>query len=68
MVNVDAVGRRPRTVKQAADELNVSVSTIRAWVGQRRIGSLRLGRAVRIPSDEIKRLLECGFIPARPQA
>jgi excisionase family DNA binding protein len=67
-MNSDAFGRRPRTVKQAAEELNVSVSTIRGWVGQRRIGCLRLGRAVRIPSDEITRLLESGFVPARPQA
>jgi excisionase family DNA binding protein len=60
-------GRQPRTVKQAAEELNVSVSTIRAWVGQRRIGCVRLGRAVRIPSGEIDRLLETGFLPARTE-
>lgn len=61
----EVADRRPRTVKQAAEELNVSVSTIRAWIGQRRIGCLRLGRAVRIPTSEIARLLEAGFLPAR---
>jgi excisionase family DNA binding protein len=55
----------PRTVQQAARELNVAVSTIRAWIGQRRIGYVRLGRAIRIPPDEILRLLEQGFMPAK---
>lgn len=55
----------PRTVEQAADEMNVAKSTIRAWIGQRRIGCVRLGRSVRIPASEIKRLLESGFVPAR---
>ena len=34
---------RPRTVTEAADELGLSVHTIRAWVASRRIGYLRLG-------------------------
>jgi excisionase family DNA binding protein len=56
--------RNPRTVKEAAAELNVSVSTVRAWVAQRRLGCVRLGRAVRIPASEIERLLNAGFVPA----
>ena len=55
----------PRTVIQAAEELNVSDSTIRAWIFQRRLGVVRLGRAVRIPAEEIKRLLTTGFVPAK---
>lgn len=55
----------PRTVEQAAVELNVAQSTIRAWIGQRRIGFVRLGRSIRIPSSEIDRLLEQGFTPAK---
>ena len=53
------------TVKQAASELNVSVHTIRAWIAQRRLGCVRLGRAVRIPASEIERLVERGTVPAR---
>ena len=53
----------PRTVSEAAAELSVSISTIRAWIGQRRIGFVRLGRAVRIPANEIERFLERGFVP-----
>ena len=59
----------PRTVAQAAAELNVSPSTVRAWLAQRRLGFVRLGRAVRVPSAEIRRLLETGYVPAagRPE-
>ncbi len=53
-----------RTVEQAAADLCVSVHTIRAWIARRKIASVRLGRAVRIPSEEIARLIEHGTIPA----
>ncbi len=55
---------QPRTVSQAAAELNLSQGTIRAWIAQRRIGIVRLGRAVRVPSAEIQRLLDSGYVPA----
>ena len=35
---------QPRTVEQAAAELNLSRATIRAWIAQRRLGHVRLGR------------------------
>ena len=53
-----------RTVEQAAAELCVSVHTIRAWIARRKIGCVRLGRAVRIPKSEITRLIEQGMVPA----
>ena len=53
------------TIRQAAQELALSVFTVRAWVGQRRLGAVRLGRAVRVPRSEIDRLIELGTIPAR---
>ena len=40
-------GQMNLTVRQAALELNVSVHTIRAWIYNRRIGYVRLGRAIR---------------------
>ena len=55
---------RPRTVSEAADELGLSVHTIRAWVANRRIGYLRLGRAIRIPAAEIRRIIEQSTVPA----
>ncbi len=54
---------QPRTVEQAAEELNLSPATIRAWIAQRRLGHVRLGRAVRVPAAEIQRVLEVGYVP-----
>ena len=53
------------TVKQAAERLGLRDSTLRAWIAQRRIGFVRLGRAVRIPSEEVERLIAENTIPAR---
>lgn len=58
---------QPRTVRQAAHELNVSAHTIRAWVAQRRLGHVRLGRSIRIPTAAIEQLLEQGFTPAKKE-
>jgi excisionase family DNA binding protein len=48
----------PYSVDQAARALNLSVACIRAWVLQKRIAYLKLGRSIRIPASEIRRLLE----------
>ena len=53
-----------RTVRQVAKELGLSEATIRAWSRQRRIGYVRLGRAVRIPALEVDRLVERGTVQA----
>lgn len=55
----------PRTVFEAAEELGLSVHTVRAWIADRRLGHLRLGRAIRVPAGEIRRVLERATIPAR---
>ena len=55
---------RPRTVGEAAEELGLSVNTIRAWVAGRRLAHLRLGRAIRIPAAEIRRVIEKSTVPA----
>ena len=52
-------------VTRAAEELGVSIHTVRAWIAQRRIGHVRLGRAIRVPRSEVERLLEIGFVPAK---
>ncbi len=53
------------SVYEAAQRLGLRVSTLRAWIVQRRIGIVRLGRAVRIPLEEVERLIEEGTVPAR---
>ena len=55
---------RPLTVLQAATELGLSVHTIRAWVAARRLAHIRLGRSIRIPAAEIRRVIEANTIPA----
>jgi len=55
------------TVLEAAEALCLKPKTIRAWIGARRIGCVRLGGAVRVPVTEIARLITEGSIPAREQ-
>ncbi len=55
---------QPRTVAEAAAELGLSVHTVRAWVAARRLAHIRLGRAIRIPAAEIRRVIEENTVPA----
>lgn len=55
---------RPRTVAEAADELGLSVYTVRAWIANRRLAHLRLGRTIRIPAAEVRRVIEASTVPA----
>jgi excisionase family DNA binding protein len=58
---------RPRTVAEAAEELGLSVHTVRAWIANRRLAHIRLGRAIRIPADELRRVIDAGTVPAERQ-
>ena len=58
---------RPRTVAEAANELGLSVHTVRAWIASRRIGHIRLGRAIRIPAAELRRVIDAGTVPAESE-
>ena len=54
------------SVVEAAEALGLKTATIRAWVLRRKIAYVRVGsRAIRIPVEEISRLIEAGFVPAR---
>jgi len=53
------------TVNEASCEMNLAVGTIRAWLLSRKLGYVKLGKAVRIPRTEIQRLIDQGSIPAR---
>ena len=52
-------------VEQAAGALDLSVACLRAWITKRKIGIVRLGRAIRIPCAEIERLIAEGSVPAK---
>lgn len=53
-----------RTISEASQELGLSVHTVRTWVAARRIAHVRLGRAIRIPASEIRRVIEDNTVPA----
>ena len=55
----------PRTVEAAAQQLSLSQSTIRAWISSGKIAYIKLGRSIRIPGAEIRRLLTDGYYPIR---
>ena len=62
--NAAGEGTQLRTVEQAAAELAVSVHTIRAWIAKRKLGAVRLGRAVRVPATELALLNAARFRPS----
>jgi len=51
-------------VAEAADELGLSIYTVRSWIASRRLAHLRLGRALRIPAAELRRVIEASTVPA----
>lgn len=53
------------TIEQAANQLGLKPSTLRAWVIRRKISYLKIGRAVRVPEKEIERLIRESTVPAR---
>jgi excisionase family DNA binding protein len=54
------------TCAEAALELGLKEATVRVWVARRRLSSVKLGRAVRIPLEAIEQLIRDSTIPARP--
>lgn len=52
------------TKEGAAAWLKVRPDTVKVWIYQKRIGHVKIGRAVRIPKSEIERFIAEGFHPA----
>lgn len=52
-------------VKAAAELTGLKVPTLRAWMARRKIGHVKLGRAVRIPQSEINRIMREGTVAPR---
>jgi excisionase family DNA binding protein len=55
------------TVAEAAEELNIKVSTVRAWLARRKLPRVNCGRAVRIPSEAVAQFIERNTVPARDE-
>jgi excisionase family DNA binding protein len=49
-----------------ATALGVTPACIRRWLLERKIASVKVGRLVRIPADEVDRIVQDGFRPAKP--
>lgn len=57
------------TVREAAERLGLKESTIRKYILKRQIAYVKPSvRAVRIPIEELERILAAGLRPAIPQA
>jgi excisionase family DNA binding protein len=52
-----------RTVRQVAEELGLATVTIRTWMAQRKLKYVKLGRSVRIPDSEVRRIIDTGTVP-----
>lgn len=53
------------SVRQFAKELAVTEACVRRWILERKISVIKLGRLIRIPSEERDRLVQIGRRPAR---
>ena len=61
----EAAKRGLLNVDQAADQLGLKASTIRAWLARRILPRVSCGRAVRIPAQAVQEFIERNTIPAR---
>jgi excisionase family DNA binding protein len=58
-------GQRLLTCAATARHLGLKEATIRVWVARRRLPSVKLGRAVRIPAEAVEDLIRLNTVPAR---
>ena len=57
------------TIREAAERLGIKESTIRKYILKRQIAYVKPSvRAVRIPIEELERILVAGLRPVIPQA
>jgi excisionase family DNA binding protein len=56
---------RLNKVPEVAEKLGISEKTVWAWIGARRIAVHRVGRSVRVPESEIRRILDDGYTPPK---
>jgi excisionase family DNA binding protein len=52
------------SIEKAADVLSVSPWTIRAWITQGKLGSVKLGSRRLVPEAEIQRIITRASVPA----
>jgi excisionase family DNA binding protein len=52
-------------VDEAARALSISIHTLRAWVSQKRIPYVKLGRRVLFRSEDLQAYIDFHLVPAR---
>ncbi len=64
---IEKLGSKERLLSphELADRLSISRWTVYKMLGDGRIQSVKLGRLVRIPPDEVQRLIQSGLRPAK---
>ena len=45
------------TVKEVAQELNVSIRTVRRWISEGKLKAFKIGGVVRIPEEEYQKFI-----------
>jgi excisionase family DNA binding protein len=64
MPTTPATQRALLSVEQAAEQLGVSVGTLRNWLSMRRLEHVKVGRLTRIPQSAIDRYIAAHTIAA----
>ncbi len=62
------MAKKLNKVPEAAEQFCMTTKGLWNWIADGRIGVVRLGRNVRIPQEEIDRLIQEGYCPARRSA
>jgi excisionase family DNA binding protein len=50
------------SVQEAAERLKISIHTLRAWISQRRIGFIKLGRRVLFRSEDLEAFIDAHVV------
>jgi excisionase family DNA binding protein len=53
------------TCAQAGEALGLKEATVRVWIARRKLAFVKLGRAVRVPSEAIEEMIAVNTVPAR---
>ncbi len=55
------------TVAETARRLGLKEGTVRMWISRRRLAHLKIGRAVRVPEEEVERIIRENTSPAHTE-
>ena len=69
-INSEIAAVKSRTllkVPEFCNDTGMSNAWCRAAIAARKIAVVRIGRSVRIPASEVRRIIEQGLVPAREQ-